>query len=160
MNRSKFMDYLLEKGECNRFNEHQIDALEQFCFALYENTELDKPVERIAELEKENASLNDQNKRVCTEVAELEKELDVLTAFIIKRMPPIKAMSSIYETCKIVSDEVDLILKAHNLEQQAKALSDAHKVIVENKMLRSARDYIDFRASELLEMSQALKEGK
>jgi hypothetical protein len=52
MNRGEFMDYLLEKGECNRFNEHQIDALEQFCFALYENTELDKPVERITELEK------------------------------------------------------------------------------------------------------------
>ena len=52
MNRSEFMDYLLEKGECGRFDEHQIDALEQFCFALYENTELDKPTERIAELEK------------------------------------------------------------------------------------------------------------
>ena len=51
MNRSEFMDFLLEKGECNRFDEHQIDALEQFCFALYENTELDKPTERIAELE-------------------------------------------------------------------------------------------------------------
>jgi archaellum component FlaC len=47
------MDYLLEKGECNRFDEHQIDALEQFCFALYENTELDKPMERIEELEKD-----------------------------------------------------------------------------------------------------------
>jgi hypothetical protein len=53
MNRSKFIDYLLEKGECNRFNEHQIDAIEQFCFALYENTELDKSVDRIVELESE-----------------------------------------------------------------------------------------------------------
>ena len=51
MNRSEFMDYLLEKGEYSRFDEHQIDALAQFCFALYENTELDKPAERIAELE-------------------------------------------------------------------------------------------------------------
>ena len=57
MNRSEFMDYLLEKGECNRFDEHQIDALEQFCFALYENTELDKPAERIAELEADNKRL-------------------------------------------------------------------------------------------------------
>ncbi|MFT6988166.1 MAG: hypothetical protein ACJASL_000126 [Paraglaciecola sp.] len=53
-------------------------------------------------------------------IAELEKERNVLTAFIIKRMPPIGAMSSTYEICKIISDEVDLILEAHNLEQQAK----------------------------------------
>jgi hypothetical protein len=45
-----------------------------------------------------------------------------------------------------------------DLEQQSQALSDAHKVIVEYKMFRCARDYIDFRALELLEMSQALKE--
>ena len=30
---------------------------------------------KIAELEKENVSLNEQNKRVCSEIAELEKEL-------------------------------------------------------------------------------------
>jgi predicted RNase H-like nuclease (RuvC/YqgF family) len=30
---------------------------------------------KIAELEKENTSLDDQNKRVCTEIAELEKRL-------------------------------------------------------------------------------------
>ena len=58
MNRSEFMDYLLEKGECSRFDEHQIDALEQFCFALYENTELDKPAERIAKLELKVCSLD------------------------------------------------------------------------------------------------------
>lgn len=57
MNRGEFIDYLLEKGKCNRFNEHQIDALEQFCFALYENTELDKPAARIAELEKARTKL-------------------------------------------------------------------------------------------------------
>jgi hypothetical protein len=51
-------------------------------------------------------------------------------------------------------------LESYNLEQQAKALSNAHKVIVENKMFRSARDYINFRADELLEISKALKEGK
>ena len=55
MNRNKFMDYLLEKGKCNRFDEHQIDALEQFCFELYENTHLDNPAERIKELEKDLA---------------------------------------------------------------------------------------------------------
>ena len=32
-------------------------------------------IKRIAELEKENASLDAQNKRVCSEIAELEKEL-------------------------------------------------------------------------------------
>ena len=47
---------------------------------------------------------------------------------------------------------------ARDLEQQAKGLSNAHKVIIENKMFRSARDYIDFRAAELLEASKALKE--
>ena len=31
-------------------------------------------VERIAELEKENVSLNEQNKRVCSEIAELENQ--------------------------------------------------------------------------------------
>jgi cell division protein FtsB len=102
---------------------------------------------KIAELEKENKSLNDQNKRVCTEIAELEKERDEHMAHAYY----------ILETCMVFSPAH---FEAHNLEQQAKALSDAHKVIVENKMLRSARDYIDFRASELLEMSQALKEGK
>jgi hypothetical protein len=59
-------------------------------------------------------------------------------------------------TTSILEDAASI----RDLEQQAKALSDAHKVIVENKMLRSARDYIDFRAAELLEMSKALKEGK
>ena len=52
MNRSEFIDYLLEKGKCNRFDEHQIDALEQFCFCLYDNTELDNLAERIVELKK------------------------------------------------------------------------------------------------------------
>jgi predicted nuclease with TOPRIM domain len=33
---------------------------------------------KIAELEKENTSLDDQNKRVCTEVAELEAVADDL----------------------------------------------------------------------------------
>ena len=50
--------------------------------------------------------------------------------------------------------------EAHNLEQQANALSNAHKVIIEHNMFRSARDYIKYRAAELLEMSKALKEGK
>jgi hypothetical protein len=59
MNRSEFMDYLLDKGDCSRFDEHQIDALAQLCFALYENTELDKPAERIAELEE---ALKEQEK--------------------------------------------------------------------------------------------------
>jgi cell division protein FtsB len=80
-------------------------------------------------------------------IAELEKERDEHMAHAYY----------ILETCMVFSPAH---FEAHNLEQQAKSLSDAHKVIVENKMLRSARDYIDFRASELLEMSQALKEGK
>jgi DNA integrity scanning protein DisA with diadenylate cyclase activity len=51
-------------------------------------------------------------------------------------------------------------IEAHNLEQQAKALTDAHKVIVKNELFRSARNYIDYRALELLEQAKALKEGK
>jgi hypothetical protein len=51
-------------------------------------------------------------------------------------------------------------MEAHNLEQQSLALSNAHNVIVENKMFRSARNYIDFRALELLEMAKALKDKK
>jgi hypothetical protein len=78
-------------------------------------------------------------------ITELEKERDQ----ILK-----SALDSESNYCELKDS-----LPAHNLEQQAKALSDAHKVIVENKMLRSARDYIDFRASELLEMSKALKAG-
>lgn len=53
MNRNEFIDYLLEKGQCNRFDESQIDAIEQFCFALYDNTYLDKSTNKIAELEEE-----------------------------------------------------------------------------------------------------------
>jgi hypothetical protein len=97
-------------------------------------------------------------------IAELEKERDVLTAFIIKRMPPIKAMSSIYKTCKIVSDEVDLILKAHNLEQQAKGINElvAHLKVNTSYLMftestfREVESYYDF----LLDQAKALKEGK
>ena len=39
---------------------------------------------RIVELEKENASLDAQNKRVCSEIAELEKELDALKIPILQ----------------------------------------------------------------------------
>ena len=69
MNRSEFIDYLLEEGECSRFDEHQIDALEQFCFTLYDNTELDKPAERIAELE------NIINAQVFPSMGEVEEML-------------------------------------------------------------------------------------
>jgi hypothetical protein len=83
---------------------------------------------KIKKLEKENKGISlalslpssNESSKQQSRIAELEKERDVLTAFIIKRMPPIGAMSSTYEICKIISDEVDLILEAHNLEQQAK----------------------------------------
>jgi len=60
MNRSEFIDYLLEKGKCNRFDESQIDAIEQFCFELYESTELNRSIKRIAELEQENQVFKQQ----------------------------------------------------------------------------------------------------
>jgi hypothetical protein len=92
--------------------------------------------------------------------AEVEKERDVLTAFIIKRMPPIKAMSSIYEICKIIADEVDSILEAHNLEQQVKgvnAYADNLKVLP-----WLAVDGVDARTAIVLAQlsAKALKEGK
>jgi hypothetical protein len=40
---------------------------------------------KIAELKKENTSLNDQNKRVCTEIAEIEKELDKANFAVVPR---------------------------------------------------------------------------
>ena len=89
-------------------------------------------------------------------IAEIEKERDVLTAFIIKRMPPIKALSSTYEICKIISDEVDSILEAHNLEQQAKGLTDYAKVQEQG----IAAVWMISAASTLLKQAKALKEGK
>ncbi len=80
MNRSEFMDYLLEKGECIRFDEHQIDALEQFCFALYENTELDKPAERIAELEEELTELKAYKAKLLAHVkySSTQEEVEII----------------------------------------------------------------------------------
>jgi hypothetical protein len=88
-------------------------------------------------------------------IAELEKERDVLTAFIIKRMPPIKAMSSIYEICKIIADEVDSILEAHNLEQKIKGIESIIQTgdYVSNKWLRE-------EVENLRSEAKALKEGK
>jgi hypothetical protein len=85
--------------------------------------------------------------------AELEKE-----NILLKQVEEIFNASPdlTFDCCKRLFEQE---FEAHNLEQQAKSLSDAHKVIVENKMLRSARDYIDFRAAEILEMAQALKAG-
>ena len=42
MNRNKFIDHLLEKGQCNRFSENNIDAIEQFCFTLFDNINIEK----------------------------------------------------------------------------------------------------------------------
>jgi glycine cleavage system regulatory protein len=80
-------------------------------------------------------------------IAELEKERDEHMAHAYY----------ILETCMVFSPAH---FEAHNLEQQAKALTDAHKVIVKNELFRSARNYIDYRALELLEQAKALKEGK
>lgn len=55
-------------------------------------------------------------------IAELEKERETLLAFIIKRVPTIRAMSTVSETSRIVADEADSLLEAHNLEQQAKGV--------------------------------------
>ena len=57
-------------------------------------------------------------------IAELEKERNSLLAFIIKRIPSIKALSTTSEICKIIGDEVDSLLEAHNLRQQAKGIEN------------------------------------
>lgn len=41
--RDGFIVFLLSKGgDLNRFDENQIDAIEQFCFALFDNTDLNE----------------------------------------------------------------------------------------------------------------------
>ena len=47
------------------------------------------------------------------------------------------------------SDELLKIIAIRDLEQQAKALEDAHKHIVKEEMFRCARDYIREKAVEL-----------
>jgi hypothetical protein len=102
MNRSEFMDYLLEKGECGRFDEHQIDALEQFCFELYENTELDKPTERIAELEKERdvRDLEQQAKGVERVLCENSLSLVKRERMVLKRI-----MKQLHEKAKALKEQ-------------------------------------------------------
>jgi hypothetical protein len=60
-----------------------------------------------------------------SKIAELEKERDLLLAFIIKRVPTIRTMSTVSEISRIIADESDSLLEAHNLEQQAKGAKDA-----------------------------------
>ena len=86
-------------------------------------------------------------------IAELEKELATSTP------PPNLIWFDRSEVLGLDPEQTGVIdLRGMKLEQQANALSDAHKVIIEHNMFRSARDYIKYRAAELLEMSKALKE--
>jgi hypothetical protein len=121
--------------------------------------------ERIAELELERDIANNKLIDSAVKIAELQEERNVLTAFIIKRMPPIKAMSSTYKICKIISDEVDIILKAHNLEQQAKGVEDLNRDETSVGRLHNGdkRSFIFsqdawLRAFDLRNQAKALKE--
>lgn len=120
MNRSEFIDYLLEKGECNRFNEHQIDALEQFCFALYENTKLDKPMERIAELEKEKQLVVEQHDMWRQQWHELK---DSLPSRDLEQQ--LKILKKYANTCGILREEPST-RSLHELimDLEAKALKE------------------------------------
>jgi hypothetical protein len=100
VNRSEFIDYLLEKGECNRFDEHQIDAIEQFCFKLYDNTELNEPAERIAELN------------------------DIVSALTIADETGYVDGEGFVVGFNEITDEARDFLLAHNLEQQKKGVKD------------------------------------
>jgi hypothetical protein len=104
---------------------------------------------KIAELDKENASLNDQNKRVCTEIAELEKERDEHMAHAYY----------ILETCMVFSPAH---FEAHNLEQQAEGINElvAHLKVNTSYLMftestfREVESYYDF----LLDQAKALKD--
>jgi hypothetical protein len=101
-------------------------------------------------------SRDELNETLNAKIAELEKYRHSFAIYIteLARLAVFKNFlynNPIYKTA-------ERLLEIRDLEKQSLALSNAHKVIVENKMLCSAREYIDFRALELLEMSQALKE--
>lgn len=78
MSRNDFIDFLLEKGECWRFCEDEIDAIKQFCFWLHENTELDKSMERITELEKALVWSRDMNTGFEPSVSVMQRYYDEL----------------------------------------------------------------------------------
>jgi molecular chaperone GrpE (heat shock protein) len=87
-----------------------------------------KQAEKIAELEKENTSLNDQNKRVCTEVAELDKELKETKNIIIAHQTAdadgyIDDYGWVANWSEMQARMVNSF-KTHNLEQQVKGVSD------------------------------------
>jgi chromosome segregation ATPase len=95
--------------------------------------------DKIAELEKENASLNDQNKRVCTEIAELEKERDKIDPLLMELLKCCDGLSTEFgqsnygaanewvrhidnaytKYTDAIDDASEKLLQAHN---QAKAL--------------------------------------
>jgi hypothetical protein len=130
------MDYLLEKGECNRFDEYQMDALEKFCFTLYENTELDKSAERIAELEGEIFKQSQESKEAVSRaieiilekderIAELEKELsltkDIIVAHQIADETGYIDGVGWVENWSEMEEKVSNLLETHNLEQHSLA---------------------------------------
>tara|TARA_R110000744_G_scaffold102730_1_gene197346 strand:+ start:205 stop:666 length:462 start_codon:yes stop_codon:yes gene_type:complete len=96
-------------------------------------------------------------------IVELEKERDVLPAFIIRRMPPLKALSSTYKLCKMVSNEVDTVLEAHNLEQQANGIDSLVDKLMfyefNNQNFISVDDLLS-EFQELRNQAKALKETK
>jgi predicted nuclease with TOPRIM domain len=115
---------------------------------------------KIAELEKENTSLNDQNKRVCTEVAELEKDKDELNIQIEVLKHSDAEYYGLYSELLFSPNEPPESLEAHNLEQQVKgvnAYADNLKVLP-----WLAVDGVDARTAIVLAQlsAKALKEGK
>jgi hypothetical protein len=124
------------KGKYLRYTEAnaQVEALVWKC---------DKQEKRIAELEKENASLNDQNKRVCTEFAELEKNISMLEQY---------------------NGSVESLIKdieAYNLKQHSLAVNNfANKFCGDATTNYQVQLTIDAHCwCEMLD-SKALKEGK
>ena len=91
--------------------------------AVWAHDEIVKQDKRIAELDKRFAS-------VAPVVAFLARE-------------------NVIETERGLKIEFDEWITRRYLEQQAKALEDAHKYIVKEEMFRCARDYIKQKAIEL-----------
>jgi UDP-N-acetyl-D-mannosaminuronate dehydrogenase len=98
-------------------------------------------------------------KKFADKLAELEEERDVLLAFIIKRVPTIRAMSTISEISRIIAGEVDSLLEAHNLEQQAIGIEVAVRINVTSYSEPYTKKLMA-RAAELRKQAKALKEPK
>ena len=106
-------------------------------------------------------SIKTDNSKVNAGLLARIAELERVNGELLKRLHSSYAdkLAAIAKERKLWAREDLNGLAILKLEQQAKALSDAHNVIVKSKMFRSAaRDYIVFRAAELRDQAKELRE--